>query len=439
MLIFLTAWMLPPHSGKDTDSPSMRSKSVCSFIHVFPGSPVRSIDQGGFPLFFRTVSQHIAYVYVPSLQQRRPEAPFAPERFREDDGDLRLFGGHCDFATRNVSRLCDGSNVTMTKPELQKKEARERLEEARKLISAGEWKAAETILASIATPSMADPALRLGSETVLGMPRKVQSALLKIAKLRPDSVAKAGLQYLLVPPPSLLLPLTDFSLEERRDMNELNRQPVPRMLHQIWLGQLPVPPSAAKWKRHAEQNGFRYRLWREADLEALNVPRHPAFVEMMEAGDLPGAVDVARYFILHTQGGIYLDCDWYPARDDLSFSDVLPLIGLSALLEDTPRDTGLGSALLTNSFIATPAGHPVFARLLDIIPEATRRLPDGPAWWSTGPLIMTLLFRRTTFTVPDAAFVAANLQRRAPIEEVEAAQSEAQASGNGLLIGWKSW
>ncbi len=47
----------------------------------------------------------------------------------------------------------------------------------------------------------------------------------------------------------------------------------------------------------------------------------------MEAGDLPGAVDVARYFILHAQGGIYLDCDWYPARDDLSFADVLPLIG----------------------------------------------------------------------------------------------------------------
>lgn len=311
------------------------------------------------------------------------------------------------------------------------------LVEARKLIEEGDLEAAEKLLNSIG--SKTNPDLRLGSETALGMPRKVQSALLKIAKLRSNAVVRVGLQYSLVPPPSLLLPLTSFSLDERRQMNEQNRQSVPRMLHQIWLGHLPVPPSTAKWQRHAQANGFKYRLWREADLEALNVARHPAFVEMMEAGDLPGAVDVARYFILHAQGGIYLDCDWYPARDDLSFADLLPLIGLSALLEDTPRDTGLGGALLTNSFIATPPAHPVFKRLLDIIPEATRKLPDGPAWWSTGPLIMTLLFRRTTFTVPDAAFVAANLARRAPIEEVEAAQANAVSQERGLLIGWKSW
>lgn len=318
-----------------------------------------------------------------------------------------------------------------------KRHPRAVLVEARGLIAAGELDAAEGLLQSIG--GEAGGGLRLGSETVLGLPRKVQSALLKIAKLRSDRVARHGLQFSLVPPPSLLLPLTVFSLAERQQMNELNRQAVPRTLHQIWLGQLPVPPSTGKWKRHAEANGFKYRLWREADLEALNVARHPAFVEMMEAGDLPGAVDVARYFILHAQGGIYLDCDWYPARDDISFADLLPLIGLSALLEDTPRDTGLGGALLTNSFIATPPSHPVFKKLLDIIPEATRRLPDGPAWWSTGPLIMTLLFRRTTFTVPEAAFVAANLARRAPIEEVEAAQAHAVSQEQGLLIGWKSW
>lgn len=54
---------------------------------------------------------------------------------------------------------------------------------------------------------------------------------------------------------------------------------------------------------------------------------------MLDKRDYPGAVDVARYKLLDRFGGIYLDCDWYPARDDLSFDAVLPMIGLMAFDE----------------------------------------------------------------------------------------------------------
>ncbi|MBP2551530.1 mannosyltransferase OCH1-like enzyme [Neorhizobium galegae] len=284
---------------------------------------------------------------------------------------------------------------------------------------------------------MSDPAL--GSKTVLGYPRKLHAAWLKLAKAEGRVVERLGLQHTLVPPPALLSPLTRFEGEERRRMNALNREPVPRVLHQIWLGKLGLPPAVEAWRTHAEKNGLEYRLWRESDLQVLGVESHPAFERMMAEGDFPGAVDIARYFVLLAEGGIYLDCDWYPARDDLSFADILPLTGLSALAEDTPRETGMGSLLLTNSFIATPAGHQVFKRLLDILPEVTQLLPEGPAWWSTGPLVMTLLFRGTTFSVPDSGFVAANLARRAPLSEVEDARRQALAQDGGLLIGWKSW
>lgn len=318
-------------------------------------------------------------------------------------------------------------------------ESRTLLKAARDLVAAYQLEEAERLLQSLLAAEPQANGSALGTQTVLGMPRKVHSLFLKIAKLRQDPVAKIGLQYALVPPPELLLPLTEFTEAEVQGMNRANRQPVPRILHQIWLGKLPLPPAAARWHEHAKRHGLTYRLWREADLEALGVERHPAFMQMMEAGDYPGAVDVARYFILKEHGGIYLDCDWYPARDESSFADLLPLIGLSALAEDTPRHTGLGSLLLTNSFIATPPQHPVFTRLLEIMEEATHRLPEGPAWWSTGPLIMTLLFRRTTVSIPDASFVAAVLERRAPFEVVEAACRDAANKQSGLLIGWKSW
>jgi inositol phosphorylceramide mannosyltransferase catalytic subunit len=316
---------------------------------------------------------------------------------------------------------------------------RARLKELRALIDSGAHEEARRYLGAFLTDDavMNDPTL--GGRTVLGYPRKLHSARLKLAKAEGQVVERLGLQHTLVPPPSLLAPLTRFDGAERRQMNALNRQDVPRVLHQIWLGDLAVPPAVEAWRAHAERHGLDYRLWREADLQALGVESHPAFQRMMAEGDFPGAVDIARYFVLFAEGGIYLDCDWYPARDDASFADFLPLTGLSALAEDTPRNTGMGSLLLTNSFIATPAGHPVFKRLLDILPEVTQLLPDGPAWWSTGPLVMTLLFRGTTFTVPDAGFVAANLARRAPASEVEDARRQALAEDGGLLIGWKSW
>lgn len=288
-----------------------------------------------------------------------------------------------------------------------------------------------------------DPALRsdpsLGTPTLLGYPRKLHSAWLKLAKAEGNPVDRIGLQHALVPPPSLLAPLAVLDGTTRRAMNEVNRHPVPRILHQIWLGDLPLPPAIEAWRRHADLNGLEYRLWREADLEELGVPLHAAYLQMLEAGDYPGAVDIARYFVLHAVGGIYLDCDWYPARDDVSFADFLPLIGLSALAEDTPRETGAGSLLLTNSFLATPAGHPAFARLLDVLPEAVRLLPDGPAWWSTGPLILSLLLRQTTVQVPDAAIIAARFPRGTELEAVEEARRMALARDGGLLIDWKSW
>ncbi|MGE6740331.1 glycosyltransferase family 32 protein [Allorhizobium pseudoryzae] len=314
---------------------------------------------------------------------------------------------------------------------------RQRLLEIRAAIAAGDHALARTRLDALAAEAPNDG--ELGHTTLLGLPRKLHSAYLKLAKAEKRMVERRGLQQTLVPPPDLLAPFVGFSSAERRAMNARNRDAVPPTLHQIWIGTLPLPPGIEAWRTHAQRHGLQYRLWREADLEAIGVHDHPTFAHMLTAGDYPGAVDIARYAVLAKEGGIYLDCDWYPARDDLSFADLLPLTGLCALAEDTSRETGMGSLLLTNSFIATPAAHPVFERMLAILPDVTRLLPDGPAWWSTGPLIMTLLFRGTTFHVPDARFVAANLPRRADVADVERARQNAQDRDLGLLIGWKSW
>lgn len=311
-----------------------------------------------------------------------------------------------------------------------------RLREAESLRDQGRFDAAFAVLEAIA----ADPANRvLGPLTVLGLPRQLHSAYLKLAKRMGDPVRRIGLQHTLVPPPEVLAAHGRFSAAERAELAEAGRQPVPRILHQIWIGPAELPASTAAWADHAARHGYDYRLWREAELSAAGMDEHPVFKAMVSIGDMPGAVDVARYLVLQQFGGIYLDCDWYPARRDLSFHDRLPLVGLSALAEKTPRDLGSGSLLLTNSLIAAPAGHPVFRRILDALPAAAAALPGAPAWWSTGPLLFSVVCRGGAVTIADAELVAGELPRRAPFSAVQALCETAERQDGGLLVAWKSW
>ncbi|MGE7370596.1 glycosyltransferase family 32 protein [Neorhizobium sp. NPDC001467] len=308
---------------------------------------------------------------------------------------------------------------------------------ARQLIAEGRLAQARTALDAMRDGLTARSTDTLGPLTLLGMPRKLHAAFLKLAKAEGDVIARIGLQYTLVPEAERIIRhfrIDDATLER---MVAQTSRPVPRKIHQIWIGPRPVPVAAAAWQRHAEATGYDYALWREDDLRAIGIYGHAVFQSLLDEGDYPGAVDVARYLILAKEGGIYLDCDWYPASMQAAFHTLLPLVGLSALAEQTPRDLAGESLLFTNSFIAAPPAHPLFDILLDALPGVMADLPGAPAWWVTGPVIFTLLARMTIVTVPDKGFVAANLPRGTEMRDV--LETASHPGPSGLLIGWKSW
>lgn len=279
----------------------------------------------------------------------------------------------------------------------------------------------------------------MGPQTILGFPRRLHASLLRQAKAEKDTLKRIGYQYTLVPPHDVLAPYGVFDAKERRELAEANRQTVPRIIHQIWIGPRELPASINAWRAHASRHGYEYRLWREADLEQQGVTGNPVFADMLKRGDYPGAVDVARYIILERLGGIYLDCDWYPAQDGFSFHDQLPLCGLTAFAEEVPRDTGKGSVLLANSFIASPPHHPVFRRMLSAIPVVLKDMPRAPAWWATGPLLFTVVARAGSVCLASADFIAGSLPDKVPLEDVLAMRATFGDDNSGLLIAWKSW
>lgn len=306
------------------------------------------------------------------------------------------------------------------------------LETATVLLIEGKLAEGETILDRIA----AHPDRHvLGPETALGLPRRLHSAYLKLAKRKGDRARTTALQFHLIPPVDVLWPLFRITGPERASRVQAQGLAVPKELHQIWIGGTP-PETTEIWKDHAARHGWSYALWDEVGLARIGVGGDPVFQHMIEKGDMPGAVDVARYHVLAAQGGLYLDCDWMPVRDE-PFETVIPNVGLSTIAETTPRLTGSGSPFLNNSVIAAPPEHPVFRQLLQVLPRVLEALPKGPAWWVTGPLVFTLACRAGPVTVLDAELTAGEtLGGRA---ELDTALTALRAERSAYLHEWKSW
>ncbi len=316
-----------------------------------------------------------------------------------------------------------------------KSRLRSLLDTATMLIRQGNLDEAAVILSEL--DGQADPAA-LGPVTALGLPRRIQAVKLRLAKARGDALDRAGLQFHLVPPPDLLAPLFAVDAAGRAARIRAASEPVPRIVHQLWVGGNP-PETVAIWKAHAERHGWTHRLWTEPELDALGVRDHPAYRAMTDRGDLPGAVDVARYMVLSRHGGLYLDCDWLPVGDR-AFETAIPVVGLSAIAETVPRLTGTGSPFLNNSVIAAPAGHPAFDALLTRLPEVIGLLPKGPAWWVTGPLVFTLAARAGPVSVLDAGFEGGQAPEGADRATALAGAAELAATGGpAVLYAWKPW
>jgi mannosyltransferase OCH1-like enzyme len=149
---------------------------------------------------------------------------------------------------------------------------------------------------------------------------------------------------------------------------------IPRVFHQIWLGDEPFPYERERetWRRH--HPGWEHRLWTEGDVpgdlqlcEAANRLRQPA-----------ERADILRLELLHRQGGVYLDADFECLKPiDPLVDGVRCFLGL------------LDSGRVSNAVIGTEPGHPLVARAMaEVRPRETYGPVDREG---TGPLLLERL------------------------------------------------
>ena len=149
---------------------------------------------------------------------------------------------------------------------------------------------------------------------------------------------------------------------------------IPRVFHQIWLGDKPLPKEYAAYQRTWTKHnpGWELRTWTEADLPGDL--RRPEAAERLRAP--AERADILRLEILWREGGVYVDTD---------FECLQPI---EPLLEGHDFVIGLAKpGRVNNAFIAATAGHPLLERALDELKPRefhgyTRTRPARPS--STG-------------------------------------------------------
>lgn len=145
---------------------------------------------------------------------------------------------------------------------------------------------------------------------------------------------------------------------------------IPHTLHYIWVGPAPVPHSLmAAWQEmHPE---WEHVLWRDEELRAMLTNRK-AFDAYMTGQRWHGAANVARYEVLHANGGVYVDMDTVPLRplnrgpfmkDDIEL--------FAGYVQPRPERPGL----IGNAYIGAVPGHPILADCITTIGKLTRLVP----------------------------------------------------------------
>ena len=174
----------------------------------------------------------------------------------------------------------------------------------------------------------------------------------------------------------------------------MHKNMIPMLIHQT------APSDRSKWSPVWEKcqdsvaerfPGFSYKLWDDDDLEELIRSKYPWFLQHYTSyASTIMRVDAARYFILNTYGGIYIDMDYEVCRN---FYAELPQDRVT-VVESPFKETERHQ----NSLMASPAKHPfwneVFRELMFTYDHYKSSVLDA-----TGPRMLDRVVERTNTPV----------------------------------------
>jgi mannosyltransferase OCH1-like enzyme len=147
---------------------------------------------------------------------------------------------------------------------------------------------------------------------------------------------------------------------------------IPRVFHQIWLGDRPIPDHYQRWaQRWVELNaGWSMKLWSDQ-----NLPEIINRAEFDAAEKMAAKSDILRYEICARHGGVYIDTDFEPLRP------IEPILaGVRSFQADELEDRPC------NALLGCVADDPFYQKVVESLPASIRR--GGDIVETTGPAFL---------------------------------------------------
>ncbi len=105
-------------------------------------------------------------------------------------------------------------------------------------------------------------------------------------------------------------------LYEKNNFNKVicgKKLKIPKIIHQIWVGDNPIPANYKKLKKTWINNhpGWKYYLWTNAKVAHLKLHNQKFFDQAIDPVE---KANIVRYEILYKYGGVYVDIDFESLR-----------------------------------------------------------------------------------------------------------------------------
>lgn len=168
---------------------------------------------------------------------------------------------------------------------------------------------------------------------------------------------------------------------------------IPRIIHQAWKND-DVPSQLAAFQSAWQRlnPGWNYQFWTDETSRMFIAEHYDWFLPVYDNYDVPiKKADVVRYALMYHFGGIYADLDLEPVQPLDWFLDNTGnpelIIAQEPLKHCRMHNRG---TILSNAFLASVPGHPVWRDVLTFLVERAG-CPDPLT--ATGPFLLTDYYR----------------------------------------------
>jgi mannosyltransferase OCH1-like enzyme len=165
---------------------------------------------------------------------------------------------------------------------------------------------------------------------------------------------------------------------------------IPKILHQIWIGNKPFPDNYSiyrdSWEKHFPN--WEYKFWGNSDIEGFNMKNIEAFKSSKSWAQ---KADIWRYEILERYGGIYIDCDFECLRN---FSDKISTLDFFSAYETNKIFRIINCSPINIAIIGSIPHHPITKTLIENLPKHVKAYASERINIQTGPIYFTKVIKK---------------------------------------------